>query len=287
MRISLSTRAFNGMPIEKIAEKAARTGYSGIEIWVEKPYISADILYQNRQYIRDVLDHYSLELAVIGSTIGEFSTVSDRRCECELEELEKILMSMSTLKCRMLEVRPGGPNSFIAEKYQYYKSIYWIKRCASLASEYDCNILLALGNGTLMDHMDSILEYMDMLERTNVGLIHDAGNMYISDTDYGVSSVELLGDKIFHIRVKDVMRVNGDIIEGTFHSRTIYGNEIFKYQPLGEGDVDYVPLFKALIDDEYEGFISSEHCVPNFGIDGIEYEFKEIKRQIQLAKCLD
>jgi len=47
---------------------------------------------------------------------------------------------------------------------------------------------------------------IDLVKRPNFGVIHDAGNMHITGDSYGEESVKLLGDRIFHVHVKDMVK---------------------------------------------------------------------------------
>ena len=70
--------------------------------------------------------------------------------------------------------------------------------------------------------------------------------MYITAIDYGEKSVESLGDKLFHVYVKDGLRIEDESLPGSFRNLTIKGDELFQQQMLGYGSVDHLPLFRAL-----------------------------------------
>jgi sugar phosphate isomerase/epimerase len=143
---------------------------------------------------------------------------------------------------------------------------------------------MEIHNGSLIETVEAADNFIKKINRENVGFIHDAGNMYITDTEYGEKSVETLGNKIFHVHVKDELRVNDDTLPGAFHDRTIYGNETFQQKMLGEGAVDHVPLFKALRKIGYNGFLSSECHAVVPEIEKAKHEIKEIRKQIMIAE---
>lgn len=283
MKTSIFTLIFKERTLEESLRLSKEIGYDGVELWGKEPHISADTSIERVRDIRKMLDYYELEVPSIGAYIGNFSTASDNECKKAMIELEKYLNIMDTLKCEMIRVNCGGPSAFLAEDYHCNKAVYWINKCSILARQYGKKLLLEIHNGSLIETVESAESFMKKLNQDNVGLIHDAGNMYISDTDYGVRSIEILGDYIFHVHVKDELRVNDDNLRDTFHSRTIYGDEIFQHRLLGQGAVDHVPMFKALIKKGYNGFISCEchNSIPD--IDRARIELKEIKSQLDCA----
>ncbi|WP_129724790.1 sugar phosphate isomerase/epimerase family protein [Xylanivirga thermophila] len=284
MKISLFSLVLKDLPLEEVMKVAREIGYEGIELCGQEPHISTEISIERAKEIRRALDYYELEVPSIGSYIGGFSTKSDIECKKEFEELEKFLDIMPILGCNMLRIAPGGPNAFLATKYHYEKSLYWMAKCADLAKMHNVRIAMEIHNGSLIETVEAAKAYVEQLNRDNVGLIHDAGNMYITDTDYGIESVQKLGEQIYHIHVKDELRVEEDTLPGAFHSRTIYGDEIFQQKFLGTGAVDHVPLFKALLRNGYNGYISIECHVPVLGIERAKREFEEVKNLIEIAR---
>jgi L-ribulose-5-phosphate 3-epimerase len=283
MKTSIFTLVFKERTLEEALHLAKSMGYDGVELWGKEPHITADTSLDRAREIRKILDYNELEIPAIGSYIGNFSTASDEECKRSVIELEKYLNLMDILKCEMIRIGCGGPGAFIAHEYHYSKALYWIKQCSVLAKQYDKKLLLEIHNGSLIETIESAESFMKSLNLDNVGLIHDAGNMYISDTDYGAKSIEVLGNYIFHVHVKDELRVKGDTMSDTFHARTIYGDEIFQHKLLGQGAIDHIPIFKALIKKGYEGFVSCECHNSISDIDRAKIEFKEIKRQIEIA----
>ena len=68
-------------------------------------------------------------------------------------------------------------------------------------------IVLEIHNQSLVETTDSALRLLDLIGDDQVGLIHDAGNMYITDTEFGEESVRHLGSRLFHVHIKDERRI--------------------------------------------------------------------------------
>lgn len=282
MKIAISTIMFNKRSIQEAIKLAKQIGYDGVEIWGREPHISYNTPIERVREIRNMLDFYELEISNIASYVGGFSTISDKECSMEYEKLYNYMDIMEILKCGIIRVWVGGPNTFLANSYHYEKAMFWVDKCAELAKKNNKKIALEIHNGSLIGTVESADRFIKDLNRENVGLIHDAGNMYITDTDYGGGSIEAL-DSIFHVHIKDELRVDSDSLSGAFRDRTIYGDEIFQHKLLGQGAVDYFPVFKALIKQKYEGFVSAESLAPVEDIKKAEHELNEIKEQICMA----
>ncbi len=60
--------------------------------------------------------------------------------------------------------------------------------------------------------------------------------------------------------------------------------EIFQQKMLGEGAVDHLPLFKALIKIGYNGFLSNECHAAVPDIERSKHDLIEIKNQLRIAE---
>ncbi|MDI6618480.1 MAG: sugar phosphate isomerase/epimerase [Clostridiales bacterium] len=283
MKVSLFTLVFRDRSIDESIRLAKEIGYDGVELWGREPHISAGTTKERAREIRRMLDEYGLKIPSIGSYIGGFSTMSDEECKKTYEDLKKYLNIMGVLKCNLIRVGCGGPNAFLAQNYHYEKASYWIDKCADLAAQYKCRIAMEIHNGSLIETVEAADSFIKKVKRDNVGFILDPGNMYITGTDYGAKSVDILGNKIFHVHVKDELRVKDDSMPGTFHDRTKDGDEIFQQKMLGEGAVDHLPLFKALIKSGYNGFLSNECHAAVPDIERAKHDLIEIKNQLKIA----
>lgn len=284
MKISIFSLMFKERSLEDAIELSAKLGYDGIELWGGESHFPAWTSLERAKEIRSMLDYHNLYVPCIGAYTGGFSTMSDEQCEKELEDLEKYLCLMDVVKCDIIRVACGGPNAFEAEKYHYQKAVYWIQKAADLAKQHGKKIAMEIHNGNLIETVEAAKTFIDMVDRENAGLIHDAANMYITDTDYGSRSVEVLKDKIYHVHVKDLARVNDDSLPGAFRDRTVYGTEIFQQKLMGEGAVDHVPLFKALMKIGYDGYLSAECHAQVPDERRAAQEIREIRKQLDIAQ---
>lgn len=279
--------AFSGVFIDHSIHEALhftkKLGFDGIEIAAREPHLSPTSSKPRVKEIKKVADGLGLEIPVIAGYMGGFSTASDKECEQSFADFQRVLESASELGASMIRVGSGGPNAFLAQDYHYAKAAYWLQRCADEAGKQGQSIVLEIHNISLVETVESGHRLLDLVGRSNVGLIHDAGNMYITDTDYGRESVISLGKRMFHVHVKDEKRVSETGAPGTFVNLTKHGQEKFLQCRLGEGEADHQPLFDALKETGYSGWVTLECHAPFPAYERMEHDFAKVKQMLGLV----
>ncbi|WP_127578736.1 sugar phosphate isomerase/epimerase family protein [Paenibacillus koleovorans] len=279
--------AFSGVFIEYSIHEALRMtrelGMDGIEIAAREPHVSPTTSAARIKEVRSIADGLGLEIPVLAGYMGGFSTASDKECEQQFSDFQRLLAATGELGATMVRVGPGGPNAFLAKDYHYAKSAYWLDRCAAEAKKQGVRIILEIHNVSIAETVDSSLRLLSLIEHDNVGMIHDAGNMYITDTDYGRDSVLRLGKQMFHVHVKDEKRVEAVGAPGTFQNLTHRGEEAFVQSRLGEGEADHQPLFDALVETGYDGWVTLECHAPFPAFERLKHDFDFVKSMLAKA----
>ncbi|MBW7461836.1 sugar phosphate isomerase/epimerase, partial [Paenibacillus sepulcri] len=143
----------------------------------------------------------------------------------EFENFKRMLPMAAELGASLFRVQQGGPNGFLAQDYHYRKAAYFIDRCAEEAEAYGIRVALEIHNQSILETTDDCKRLLQYIRQDNVGFIHDAGNMYITDTDYGRESVLQLGSRLLHVHVKDELRIAEAGAAGSFNNLTRHGEE--------------------------------------------------------------
>ena len=113
-------------------------------------------------------------------------------------------------------------------------------------------------------------ELIGLVDRPNLGVNYDPGNLYRMAEYYGVEALARFGDLTWNVQVKDCYK----------------DDQVDDYQRLlGEGEVDYESIVRWLADDEYDGYLSAEcHREPDDQMsaeDIARHEFKALKRLVE------
>ncbi|MFD0961805.1 sugar phosphate isomerase/epimerase family protein [Paenibacillus chungangensis] len=276
--------AFSGVLIEHSIQEAMKLtkqlGLDGIEIAVREPHLSPTTSKARVKEMASLSEDLGLDIPVLASYIGGFSTDSDKGCEQSFQDLQRLLDIAAELKSTMIRVSPGGPNGFMSQAYHYEKAAYWMERCAQAAKGYDIDIVMEIHNGSIVETVEESLRLLSLIPSDNIGMIHDAGNMYITDTDYGRDSVIGLGSRMLHVHVKDELRVNEVGAPGTFLNVTKHGEEKFLQSRMGEGGADHGPLFAAMKETGYNGWVTLECHAPFPAYERLEYDLQFVKKLI-------
>jgi L-ribulose-5-phosphate 3-epimerase len=280
----LKFAAFSGVfiahSIQEAMKLTRKLGMDGIEIAAREPHLSPTTSSPRIQEIKSLAVDLGLEIPVLAGYMGGFSTASDRECEQAFSDFNRLLEIGGELGTSMIRVSPGGPNAFMANDYHYAKAAHWLNKCAERAQKLQIKLLLEIHNESLVETVDSSLKLLNLIEHNNVGMIHDAGNMYITETDYGRDSIVNLDKYLFHVHVKDEIRVKEVGAPGTFLNLTHRGEEAFLQSRLGEGEADHQPMFDALKEVGYNGWITLECHAPFPAYERLMHDFQVVQKML-------
>ncbi|MFD3274500.1 sugar phosphate isomerase/epimerase family protein [Paenibacillus dendritiformis] len=284
MKIAVFSGTMMEYSLHQAMEIASRLGFEGIEIACREPHLSPDSPPSRVEEIRALADRYGLFIPALAGYMGHFSEADEEACMRALDEVRKLLKHAERLGAGMLRIFPGGPNAFLAQPSYYEKAARWLRRCAEEAEGHGKRIVLEIHNGSLIETADDALRLLNLVGAGSIGIILDAGNMYIADTDYGRDSVLKLGRHLFHIHVKDEKRIEAAGAPGTFVNRTRHGEESFLQCRLGEGETDHRELFAALRDTGYNGWITLETAAPYPPEERLLHDLAAVRRLLGLCQ---
>lgn len=278
----MKVAAFSGVLIDHSLQEAMRIskqlGFDGIEIAVREPHLSPATSATRLKELRGLAGDLRLAIPVLATYVGPFSTASDREAEAAFDDFRRLLEAAEQLGAPALRVLAGGPNAFRAHDYHYAKAAHWLRRCAEAADACGRDVLVELHNESLVESADDALVLAARIGHERIGFIHDAGNMYITGTDYGGESVRKLGNQLKHVHVKDERRTADGSLPGAFTNKTRAGVETFAPCLLGEGETDHGPLLRALRDRGYDGWVTLECHTPDDGPVRLRHDLEVIRQ---------
>lgn len=288
MKDEMNIAAFSGSLIDYSIHEAmkitAELGFDGIEIACREPHLSPETSMERVREMKSIAEGHGLEIPALAGYMGHFSTSGDAECAGAYDQFLGLLERAVKLEAGMIRIFQGGPNAFLAEDYHYAKAAFWIRKCAVEARAAGKRIVLEIHNQSLVETADSALRLLEWIGEDIVGLIHDAGNMYITDTEFGEESIRQLGSRLFHVHIKDERRIGQGGAPGTFKNVTRHGEECFLQCRLGEGEVDHSGLLKGLREMSYKGWLTLECAAPYPPKERLAYDLKIIKEWLQAAE---
>lgn len=287
MQTALFTKVLSERPLREAFEIAADLGYDAVELMGRDPHLDVETSLAEADALRDHADDLGLEIAAIASYTGGYADADDDACEAALTDFERFCDLAEVLSVDYIRQVVGGPSPWRADQHHYERAAAWLDRAATIAASSDVEVGVEIHCDSIVESASDATTLLDLIDRENVSVIHDAGNMFISDESYGPESIATLGDDLGHVHVKDIRREIEETTE-TFEMTTRHGEESFSFARLGEGDIDHWQLLRALAVSGYDGYVTDECHAPPNGDDGdveiAAHERRELDRLIETAE---
>lgn len=257
MKYAVFTVSTPSMTPEEVAPKLKELGYDGVEWRVtdEPPNpVGIGFWHGNRATvplsgfiesapkIRKLAEVNGLEMPALGTYVRASS----------LEEVETAMKGAVTLGAKRLRVnvaRYDGSEAFMplwnADREQY-------KRVAQLAEKHGVQALIELHHGSICPSASAGRMYVEGMDPTHVGVIHDAGNMVHEGFENYRMGLEVLGEYLAHVHVKNASWLPKENRE----DKSVMWE--CSWAPLHKGVANIRELFKALKVVGYDNWMTIE-----------------------------
>jgi sugar phosphate isomerase/epimerase len=191
--------------------------------------------------IRQVTEGAGLEF----SGIGAYVKVSDR------PDVLRVLAATAALgagRVRLtMPVLGDAPYPVLFD--QARADLEW---AVARAAAHDVKILIELHHRTIVSSASAAVRLVEGLDPAHVGVIHDVGNLVIEGHEDFLSGLEMLGDHLAHVHVKNVAwQTDGTRPDGSVAWRP-------EWSPLRSGQADLPAYFRALSAVRYDGWVTAE-----------------------------
>lgn len=197
-------------------------------------------------------DHLD-EIKAITTGAGlEFSSIGGYVPPTQREDAERMLAATAALGAT--QVRIAGMK---VGEGQTYREVFaacrehwaWVEE---RARHHGVRALVELHHQTLTPSASAARRLLEGLDPRYVGVIHDVGNMVIEGWEEPVYSLDLLGEYLAHVHVKNcAFHLAGVETDGTLRWES-------KWVPLREGQAYLPGLFQALAAVGYDGWVAVE-----------------------------
>ncbi len=243
LRIAICSKILQEHEISEAVGIAAEIGYEGMEVFGVEGHLPPDVSDQTVADLAGQFRNVGMECVTLCTCVGQFSQKSDDECLEEVEAFRRYLEIAEELECDMIRVQPGGPPKPSAAREDHWaRAAHYLQVCCDLALSRDIGVVME-NNFGLCATVDSTLEMIARVDRPNLGINYDPGNLYRLDRYYGVEALARFGDLVWNVQVKDCYR-----------DETTDDYQLL----LGEGEVDYATIFAWLIETDYDGCVSAE-----------------------------
>lgn len=192
---------------------------------------------------------------IIGNGIEQ--TTKEFREHCQY--LSEVHANVAVVSEQTYSIQ-GKTNNIFTDK-PYFTDEEWDLLCDGLnelgkvAQEYGLKLVYHHHMGTVVQTLEEIDRLMDNTDPNYVHLLYDTGHIYVSDENY----MDLLNkhiERIKHVHFKDVRNEVKKTCETgkSFLDSFLAG----MFTVPGDGDIDFIPVYKKLQEAGYEGWIVIE-----------------------------
>lgn len=242
-------------PEEAVAELAAQ-GWDGVEwrvvdqappkgqagfwqgnkcTWPESSFVD------DAARIKEITDKAGLGMPSIGAYAN---------CDAP-ERVEQLMRGAAALGVSQMRVPPGRPdedgyNATFERRRAQYRDI------EALSKQYGVKALVELHHQSLLASASSAARFVEGFDPAHVGVIHDIGNMLREGYEADAWSLEILGDHLAHVHVKNAAP-QAHPVDGA--NRTDW---TWEWAPMRHGVGNLPKLFEALANHGYDGWVSVE-----------------------------
>lgn len=257
MKYAVFTVSTPSMTPEEVAPKLKEIGYDGVEWRVvdeapnpkgmgfwhgNKCTIPFTGFQENAPTIRKLGEEAGLETPALGTYV----------LAANPDDVEAAMKGAVELGVKRLRVNVARYNGSETLKPLWDQDREAYKRVGELAEKYDLQALIELHHGSICPSASAARLYVEGMDPKRVGVIHDAGNMVYEGFENYRLGLEMLGDYLSHVHVKNArwfpMKYRDDkSVEWMCNAA-----------PVHKGIADMRDLFKALRAIGYDDWITVE-----------------------------
>lgn len=169
----------------------------------------------------------------------------------EADEVDKLMRGAAALGVTQMRVSPGrpGPDGYRAA-FDRCREEY--RRIEDLARQHGVRALVELHHQSLLSSASAAARFVEGFDPRYVGVIHDIGNMMHEGYEHTPWALEILGEYLAHVHVKNAAPV-ATPAEGADRTDWKWG-----WAPMRHGVASLPALFAALADIGYDSWVSVE-----------------------------
>jgi sugar phosphate isomerase/epimerase len=250
IKLAFSTNAFKRYSLEDSIREIAKVHYSGVEILCDVPHAYPPIFREDQiGSLKKTLAVFNMQISNLNAftlcAIGDVyhpSWIEDSS-ERRIEHTIDCIMLARRIGAKHLSTEPGGPlPPQSADVSQLEKKFLdGLTRVAKIAEEVDVKVLVEPEPGLLIENSRQFKRLITkIIDSKYIRLNFDIGHFYCVNED-PAKLVHELADYIEH-----------------FHLADIASTRIHNHLIPGQGAIDFRPVFDAMNDIGYRGFVTVE-----------------------------
>lgn len=263
MKFSVFTVGTPDYNIEETIKELRKYGYHGVEWRVgaslkgepavippkdgwywsyNKSTVEEDTILDEAEKIKALCKAGGIEISALATYIPSSSP----------ERVERALKAAAAMNCTKIRVCVPQYKGDMNYRELFQKTVKEFEVLEDLARKYDVKINFEIHHGTITSSASSAYRLASNFNSKYIGVIYDPGNMVHEGYEDYKMGLELLGEYLDHVHIKNAawfLMKNKET-----------GKEAWEcsWSPLRNGQVDFVKLLSALQYVNYEGYLSFE-----------------------------
>lgn len=247
------------IPFEICIKQMNEAGFQGTEVGSKYPKDPAILLKALLPY----------KLTIASQWFSSFFTTSETP-DKTISEFTKHMNFLKALGAKVIVISEQGfsiqgqMNTPLFDNKPVLDDKGWIKlseglnKIGELANKNDMKIVYHHHMGTVVQTRKEIDKLMKLTDPGLVYLLADTGHMYYSDGgDSPLKLIKDYGSRIKHIHLKDIREsIKQRVIKEKWSFLRAVKEGVFTVP--GDGIIDFAPIFKAIEDIKYEGWLLVE-----------------------------
>ncbi len=265
---------------EEIVKKLSQAGYDGVEWRVvtvldkkekevsfwgnNKCSFSLQTLDEKASYIKEITEKENLKICNLATYLKAN----------EFEKIERAMQIAKIMACPQIRVNAPAYERGLNYNNLFEETKKNLEKVEKLACKYGIKALLELHMGNIIPSASAAYRLVSPFDPCCIGVIYDPGNMIWEGYENWQMGMQLLGEYLAHIHIKNASWVLEKKNEnGVFFWKPVWSR-------LKEGVVNWRDIMDALKAVNYEGYL----CFEDFS--DISTENKLVKN-IQYLKSLE
>lgn len=192
--------------------------------------------------IKQLCDSVGLEIISLTTYLGPWDSAG----------LEQVMEAARIIQCRNIRVNPPGYDGKENYRTLFQRTVAQVHCLENLAARYGVRINFEIHMGNIIPSASAAYRLVSHFDPALVGVIYDPGNMVFEGYENYQMGLELLGEYLAYVHVKNASwQQTGTGEDGITRWKTVW-------EPFSSGCVDLAHLCKALRAVGYDGYLSVE-----------------------------
>jgi sugar phosphate isomerase/epimerase len=250
IKLAFSTNAFKRYSLEDSIREIAKVRYSGVEILCDVPHAYPPVFRDDQiGSLKKTLASLNMQISNLNAftlyAIGDVyhpSWIDDSR-ERRIEHTIECIRFAKKIGAKHLSTEPGGPLPPQSADVSQLEKMFLdgLTRVAKIAEEEDIKVLIEPEPSLLIENSRQFKKFITKIINSKyIRLNFDIGHFYCVNEDPAKLVYEL-SDYIEH-----------------FHLADIANTRIHNHLIPGKGTINFRPVFDAIDDIGYRGFVTVE-----------------------------